>query len=275
MKIWLIENGERTGPHEIYDIRDRISNDELNAKTLAWYDGADGWVTLGDVPAYSSYFRKPSSLDKFQREEKLTSDFVDSSEKEGVSVDSKPNSATFKNEPLYPVRRFFARLLDISLYNITLFIIKVQMGINPLVVESVGKELLYQIPYLFLDALALSYLGTTPGKWLLNIKLRDNSGQKLAFPTALIRSTRVWVLGFAMQSPFILISLPFSWFVANKYGKFLWDLPRNHITQCSSLSPKKIAGYFLVIIAASFLLKYTVPPEYFPKTENWKGWNAS
>lgn len=270
MRIWLLENGERTGPHEIYEIRDRISDDELNADTPAWYDGADGWVTLGDVPAYSSCFKRPSSLEGNHAEEKLTSEHADSSENELESIDSSADSAALNREPLFPVRRFFARMLDISLYITLLLIIKVQLGIHPFFVESVGKELLFQLPYLLLDALALAYIGTTPGKWLLNIRLRDHSGQRLSFPRALLRSARVWVLGFAMQTPFILISLPFSWYVANKYGKFLWDLPKNYRTTCEPIAPAKMVGYFLVIIAASYLLNYTVPPELIPTFEDLK-----
>lgn len=275
MTIWLLENGERTGPHQIYDIRDRISNDELDADTPAWYDGAENWVTLAEVPAYSSYFKKPDSTEALEEKEKLASELIETLEKELVKSDSRPNSAVFKNEPLHPIRRFFARVLDISLYTMLLYIVKVQMGINPLVVESVAKELMFQLPYILLDGLALSYIGTTPGKWLLNIKLRAHDGQRLEVTTSLIRSVRVWVLGFAMQSPFILISIPFSWFIASKYGKFIWDIPKNNVTQCTPLQPAKIIGYFLVIIAASYILKYSIPPEFMPSMENWKAWNPS
>lgn len=285
MIIWLLENGERTGPHQIYDIRDRISNEELDADTLAWYEDAEGWVRLGDVPTYSSYFKKSASEAALAEEEKITSELIDSLEKELAnsnsstppeltsSSHSRPNAPGFSNEPLHPIRRFFARILDISLYTILLYIIKVQMGINPLVIESMAKELMFQVPYLLLDGFALSYIGTTPGKWLLNIRLRAHDGQRLEFTTSLIRSIRVWVLGFAMQSPLIIISIPFSWFVATKYGKFLWDIPKNNITRCGPLSPFKLVGYFIIMITASYIFSYFVPPEYMPTMENWKAWN--
>ena len=287
MKIWLLENDERTGPHEIYDIRDKISNEEVKADTPAWYEGADGWVTLEDVPAFSSYFIKSSASETLQEEERRTAELIESLEKELAGVEtevgttpqpqpySQPNSATFQNEPLYPIRRFFARLFDISLYTVLLYIVKVQMGINPLVVDSLTKELMFQVPYLLLDGLALSYIGTTPGKWLLNVRLRQYNGQKLAVMTSIIRSIRVWVLGFAMQSPLVIISIPFSWFIASKYGKFLWDIPRNNLTRCGPISPLKVGVYFCIIIAASYLLKYSIPPEFMPTMENWKAWNPT
>ncbi|MGJ8657957.1 MAG: RDD family protein [Akkermansiaceae bacterium] len=281
MKIWLLENGERTGPHEIYTIRDRISNDELQAGTPAWYEGADGWVTLGEVPAYSYYFNKSNSIDGLAEEEKLTSELIESLEKELENTEQKPlplplaqpDSAGFKNEPLHPVRRFFARMIDISLYTVLLYIVKVQMGINPLVVESVAKELIFQVPYLILDGLALSYIGTTPGKWLLNIKLRRYDGHKLEISSSIIRSLRVWVMGFAMQTPFVLIGLPFSWFIASKYGKFLWDIPKNNITECKPLTPLKMVGVICLMMAAGSIMNYMIPPEFLPTMENYKRWN--
>jgi len=44
--------------HESYSVRDRVSNGELTAETSAWYDGADGWVPLAEVPSMVSAFTK-------------------------------------------------------------------------------------------------------------------------------------------------------------------------------------------------------------------------
>lgn len=277
MKIWLLENDNRTGPHEIFDVRDRISSGELDAETPAWYDGADNWTTLDEVPAFSSYFKKTKSAEILVEEEKRTSELIESLEKElaDTGETSGPDSTKFKNESLHPVRRLFARVLDMSLYTVALFIIKIQMGVNPLFMESVTKELMYQFPYLLLDAFALSYFGTTPGKWMLNIRLRTHDSQLLPFFASLIRSIRVWVLGFAMQSPLIVVSLPFSWFIASKYGKFLWDIPKNNITYCGPLTPIRIVGYILIIIVASSIMNQFVPPEFMPTLENIKAWNPA
>jgi uncharacterized RDD family membrane protein YckC len=272
MTIWLLENGERTGPHQIYDIRDRISNDELTADILAWYEGADGWVELGDVPAYSSYFKKSVSDETLIKEEMQTSELIESLERELASTGSEGDSKRLEIEPLHPIRRFFARVLDLSLYTTLIYIIKVQMGMNPLT-ETMTMRLLFQAPYLLLDGFALSYIGTTPGKWLLNIRLRASDGQRLDFTTSLIRSLRVWILGFAMQTHFIVISIPFSWFIATKYGKFLWDIPKNNITHCAALPPVRIIIYIAVIFAASYLFNYLVPPELMPTLENIKAAN--
>ena len=284
MKIWLLEDGERTGPHEIFTVRDKISNREVNAETLAWYEGVDGWVKLSEVPAYASNFPKSQTnasgeeVSESGISEQDVSEFVKQLEdklNEGLSPNrAKPNSATFQNEPLHPVRRFFARFLDIALYSIAVFFIKLQMGINPLEVDSLSRELMFQLPYLVVDGLALSYFGTTLGKWLLDIKLHGPKGQKIKLGSGIIRSARVWVLGFAMQTFFILISLPFSWFVASKYGKFIWDIPQNYITECKPIKPMKVVLYIAVIIGAGVIMQNFVPSEYMPTMENYKLYNS-
>jgi len=284
MKIWLLEDGERTGPHEIFTVRDRISNEEVDADTPAWYEGLDSWVTLAEVPAYASYFSKSNSsdsaIDENDREkgEEDISDFVKQLEnklREGVNPNrARPNSEHFQNEPLHPIRRFFARFFDIALYSIAVLLIKLQMGLNPLDVSNIWREILFQLPYLFIDGFALAYIGTTPGKWLLEIKLRSTRGENMKLGTAIIRSTRVWVLGFAMQTAFVLISLPFSWFVASKYGKFIWDIPQNNITECKPINPVKIVIYVAIIFGTGVLMQNVVPQEYLPSLENYKLYNT-
>lgn len=276
MKIWLLEDGERTGPHEVYTVRDMISNEEVNADTPAWYEGADGWVTLADVPAYSSDFSKSkktdeedggvSSLNKDEFVKKLESQF----QEQRHFGQAQPNSAQFQNEPLYPIRRLCARAIDFVFYMLVVIIVKAQLGINPFEAPNDLRELLFLVPYVLLDGLALAYLGTTPGKWLLNIKLRSASGQKLKVDISIIRSLRVWVLGFAMHTFLIYISLPLSWFFASKYGKFLWDIPRNNITECKRINPLKLVLLFIMMMAMGALLENTLPPEYLKIAENYE-----
>lgn len=279
MRIWLLENGERTGPHEMYTIRDRISGEEIQADTLAWYEGADGWVALEEVPAYASYFKGPQEVRTLGEDGKITPAFIESLEKElsshsGRSAQAGADSGSFENEPLHPVRRLFARLLDVFIYSMILFIVKVQVGINPFLIESISRELMFQLPYLVLDGLALAYFGATPGKWLLNIHLRSHDGRFIDITTSLIRSARVWVLGLAMMSWLILISLPISWFIGSKYGKFLWDIPQNNITRCDPLTPLKMVLILGVFMGMGLLMQYFIPAEMIPTVEEWKSLNG-
>jgi len=276
MKIWLLEDGERTGPHEIFNVRDRISNGEVNADTLAWYEGVEGWVKLSEVPAYASNFSKSESDSTEKSKDSGISDqdvseFVKQLEtklNEGLSPDrARPNSATFQNEPLHPIRRFFARAFDLYIYSIIVLIIKYQTG-YPVEATNIYIGLLIVLPYLILDGLALSYFGATPGKWLLDISVRDGKGLNIKPGSAMIRSARIWVLGLGMMSYLAFLTIPLTWFMASKYGKFIWDIPKNNITECKLMNPVKIALYVVIYLAGSFLIFHFLPPEYKSSIEN-------
>ncbi len=268
MKIWLLEDGARTGPYEIYEIRDRISDGELSGDTSAWYEGADGWVSLRDVPAYASYFRQSDVVDVME-EEGLSGLGGEDGVQLGNGGERGGADGGFQYEPLRPVRRFFARLFDIYIYTVLLYFVKVQFGVNPLVDKSLLVFIADYIPYLLMDALALSYWGTTPGKWLLGIVLRSHYGAKLDVKTSMVRSARVWVLGFSLGSLFAVISLPLSWFIASKYGKFLWDVPMYNVTRCINIQPLRVIAYIVFICFGGLVLVNTItdmfPPELAEK----------
>ncbi len=272
MKIWLLENDNRTGPHEIFDVRDRISSGELTGDTPAWYEGAGDWTTLDQVPAYSSYFKKPASMVLIEEEEKRISEPIDSLEKELAESGIRPDLPDFQNESLEPVRRFFARLFDIFFYTVLLVIIKIKMGDNPFIPDSVFRGVVEYVPYLLLDGFALTHLGTTPGKWLLNIRLRSQYGHNLDIATSLIRSVRVWVLGFALGSIFAVIALPIAYFIGSQYGRFLWDIPQNNVTLCGEIRPARLLGYIFLFMGLLSLLITSIPIEMMPPEllEKWK-----
>jgi uncharacterized RDD family membrane protein YckC len=75
----------------------------------------------------------------------------------------------------------------------------VQWGINMLIGLSVS---------LFLESLLLSSWGTTPGKWLMGVKVRTEAGEKLSFPAAAKRWLLVFVIGRGLGIPIVsLITL--------------------------------------------------------------------
>lgn len=75
------------------------------------------------------------------------------------------------------------------------------------------------------EAILLSYFGSTPGKWLLGIIIRDSKGQKIIFTEALARTLLVWWRGLAIGIPVIsLITLVYAYkrFIEKK-GMTSWD----------------------------------------------------
>jgi hypothetical protein len=97
-----------------------------------------------------------------------------------------------------PWIRFIARFFDYSLFFLLLLVTrKLFLGHLPFgkYERLIPFEFFVWIP---IEALLLSTWGTTPGKFLLKIKLKIGKKGKLDFTTALRRSFSVWFRGLGM-----------------------------------------------------------------------------
>lgn len=56
------------------------------------------------------------------------------------------------------------------------------------------------------EPLFLANAGTTPGKWLMGIRVRGADGGKLSYPRALWRFVQVWVVGLAAGIPLLVLA---------------------------------------------------------------------
>ena len=105
-----------------------------------------------------------------------------------------------------PWRRYFARILDISLY--TYFVVAFQallFNVNMLSRSTLGNLLDTFIAFLIMiliEPVLLSKLGTTPGKWLLGLRVTGATGQPLSYLDALSRTVTVFWRGFGLNIPF-------------------------------------------------------------------------
>ena len=57
------------------------------------------------------------------------------------------------------------------------------------------------------EPLFLSNAGTTPGKWLMGLRVRRKNGEKLSFPRALARFVSVWFVGMGAGIPVLSLIL--------------------------------------------------------------------
>ncbi len=283
MKIWISENGKKAGPFEEYQLRAMVEDGDVDENTPAWHQNCeDGWITLKEIPSLTGLFSKEQEQEtpeefierlkeevnsaeeaEAQAQTKSDSD-TDANERSPYSVpQTNPDQQLYEKQPYYPVRRFFARSFDIYLYMIGLYLFKVSQGMHPFQIDpdQPNRELLFYLPYVFIDCLLLHIFGTTPGKWLLNVNVSPFFGGRMPLGGTLMRSLRVWVLGFGM---FIIgiISLPISWFFAHKLGMFLWDYPNRFRVTVKPLQPAKIVAYVLLFILASYLIQTFIPEHY-------------
>jgi len=108
--------------------------------------------------------------------------------------------------PGHPWRRYFARMMDLGLYGLVFTFLESMVLHIPLDVQtSAGFRLLDSYLGLGLMLLAepflLHFWGTTPGKWLFGIVLREADGEKLSLERAWRRTFGVFRRGLGWGVP--------------------------------------------------------------------------
>jgi hypothetical protein len=97
-----------------------------------------------------------------------------------------------------PWLRFLARMVDYSLFFMALFTISWGK------IESTSLVPFEYFLWIPVEAACLTWIKTTPGKWILGIDLQQGR-HSLTFMSALQRSFHVWFRGLGMGIPFINI----------------------------------------------------------------------
>lgn len=108
--------------------------------------------------------------------------------------------------PRIPWRRYFARLLDVSLIRM-LFraVLAVVFRVNLANIPDFVDWLLTYVEWAMLiplEALLLSRFGTTPGKWIMGIRVEHADGRLLPFSHAAQRAWEVFGRGYGYNIPF-------------------------------------------------------------------------
>lgn len=126
---------------------------------------------------------------------------------------------------IFPWRRLFARDLDFLLYQ-TLIILVLQLFVRLnmiLLSEDAGQRFLLTLGSLAMmlavETLSLTLTGTTPGKWLLGLKILREDGSRLSFEEAGRRTIYV-VLFYGFAQALTVSGVPL--FVLGGAAMFIW-----------------------------------------------------
>jgi len=114
--------------------------------------------------------------------------------------------ATDRVEPAFcPFRRFLAKILDLDLLCLGLYAV-LALGFQCNLMQLAafwrwGITILSALILLPVESLFISLLGTTPGKWLLGIRLEHVDGRKLTYGEAMERAKQVLAKGMGWCIP--------------------------------------------------------------------------
>ena len=165
----------------------------------------------------------------------------------------------------HPVRRIAARMLDYTLITCILrFLLIVVLRVRPF--DFLSTIITYSVPFLAipLNALMLRHFGTTPGKWLMGLRVESENGGHLHFGEAMEREWAVLRYGVGFGIPLWEYwklykcyrhyndSPDMEWDWQSEYSYSKWD------------GQKKVA--FAVTVCISIMLTViTVNDAFFPK----------
>jgi len=105
-----------------------------------------------------------------------------------------------------------------------------------------------------LEGLLIAQFGTTPGKWLLNMRVTNAEGTRPSTQQSLLRSLYVWFIGVGMWLPMLSIgTMLFGLYSLISRGATLWDRNLGTRVQQGRLTAPRIllaiAAFFAILLA--------------------------
>jgi uncharacterized RDD family membrane protein YckC len=244
MDIWIIQEGEKVGPIHDFELRRRIESGELKADTPAWHEGLDAWRPLREIQLFKSEFERPVAPPAPQ------------------VVADEPTATGPVRAAAHPLRRFWARWFDLYLFAGVWWFALWAAGLDIGAALANPWLVLFQyVPWFVIESILLQRFGTTPGKWLLGLKLVNDDGSAPSFAATSRRSARVLFLGIGLGwGVLALICQLLAFFTTKRLGRPLWDHAGGHRLKTSPLRPLRIVVYAFGLFAALQLQMSVVAP---------------
>lgn len=190
-----------------------------------------------------------------------------------IEITAQPTAPTITVSPadmpsdvvaqVRPWVRYLARMFDICVFSLLIGILLSFMA-HDLVTKKGNEQLLYIVilfAYVFVEALLLSSFGTTPGKWLLKIKLALASGKPISYSQGIERSIKVWWRGLGIGFPIAsLITLIIAHGRLKRNKVTSWDRDGNFVVTHEKIGVPRILlaiafPMFLIIAAVGNSIK--------------------
>jgi uncharacterized RDD family membrane protein YckC len=262
MEFYLSIDGKKTGPVSIFRVSEMLDAKEISGDTLGWHRDLDGWKPLREIPSLDTFLRQelPKPDPPFLPEE-------DAEAVEGMpplpdtSPDAPPSPAPELPREVRPFVRFWARMFDYSLVSVVVLLLSDYSIPQPVEGESTADlfarymesmrspealalakaQIVALIGWHVLEAFLIHFLGTTPGKALLGIRVVSVEGHKLSVIQSLTRSFFVYVFGMGLHiSVLPVIAMTFSFFRLMATGNCLWDQQLKVRVESCRLGPLRI-----------------------------------
>jgi len=278
MEVWLIQNGNKFGPIHDYVIRERITTGDLGADDFVWHEGLAGWTRLGEIELFCGDLERVEDrlveIDTFKDKSKDV-DAGASVGEEDSTLKQENRPALNDKKPRHLVRRFWARWLDLMAYTAVWWLLMYWLGRDiGAAIRNPWIQLSIYIPWFMVEAWMIQKFGTTPGKWLLGLKVRNDDHSLLTLKAAIWRSIRVMITGVGFGWGLLaVLCQAMSWFTTKRIGRPVWDFLGGHQVIVKPLNGFKVAAV-VVLFLISLQLQMAVrgPHEQEIILESYPSW---
>lgn len=273
MDIYWIQDKKKCGPSTVPDVISRIELGELTLDTRGWHAGCQGWMPLRELPALADFLHREQADDA---EDDSRSDTIILKEDEEPHATDTPaaeadrpqdNTETAEELPTYalaaPSARLLARMIDVSAYLALVYgaVYVRQIPFNPALLPS---NPLFWLPFIVLEGALIAFVGVTPGKWLLGIRLGriGTAGPTLGFLQCLNRAFMVFVCGMGMMFSFLpFITCGISWWLLRRRGITPWDMRCGTLPiRLRALTPAGVLLVLAVLVGCFLLITHCLQP---------------
>ncbi|MFV3130669.1 RDD family protein [Niveispirillum sp. KHB5.9] len=201
---WYAYDGECYGPLTAERVGKLLMARELDGRDWMWRPGMAAWAPIGTLPDFAPALREAGNSLNGQKPEPVP------------PPDRFPDTEGARRAG--PWSRYLATILDLSLVNITLLLSLMLMGYWGKNLQIALSLNICVLPItLLLLGISVAATGTTPGKALLGLRLRQLDGRRPDIATLAQRQIQLWVQGFALGIP--IIGLFFMYFAKKRVDR--------------------------------------------------------
>lgn len=280
MDIYWIQDHEKKGPLPEVEVISMLEAGLIPETARAWHAGCAEWVRIHDLPVLKEMFTIRAEEEERRKagEDALEDEAAEISVAEPVDGESVTEEEAEKDEEEdvvmvvpYPYVRFLGRMADVMMH-MTLYLAVLRifgLAFSPDFLPGSYEALLYLcLPMALIETAFLGTLGTTPGKAMLGVSVRDYRGNRLSFSTAFRRSLFVMVLGLGCFAPSLMVlALFFSWWWVRRFGFTPWDrkLGTTDVLNDSLTLRKVVMTLVLIILCLQIMYVLLIP--WLPEME--------
>ena len=216
MRQWYYNaEGQQHGPLPETEFSRLFETAQLQPDTLVWSEGLAAWTPARDIEGLipSAYNPPP----------------VPPALPSSASSANIMNKADSSGPQTRPWIRYWARMIDFILFCVIAGLVLGIVYPPALDIPDALFGIIFLFLYNFIEPAMFAAWGTTPGKALLNVKVRNGDGSMLTFSDALSRVFKVWFRGEGLGIPIVALFTQITAYnKLTKQGATSWDQDGNY-----------------------------------------------